>query len=164
MKTTLTDYLDKLRTCHDDERLRWELYVGDNYPIHLYGSEDLFSRVTSAFRNSPLSSLREPWHFFYEDEEALGFNYGLGTVQVYVRNGAVAIMKGRDMKINGQDPSVTLTVHPSQFSPNGKEMKGVSSYRALAIAIVVLGEYIIQEHLPAKFTKDVDLDITHIPK
>lgn len=161
MKITLTDYLHELRTCNDDERLRWELYIYDNYSIHLYGEEDLFSRVTQAFRNSPHGSLRESWHLFAERDDYTVFNYGLGTVQVYVWNDAIAIMKDQDMKINGRDPSVTLMVHPSQYSPKGKEMEGVSPLRALAIAIVGLGEYIIQERLTARFTKN-GLDITYI--
>lgn len=172
MKTTLIDYLDELRTCSDDERLRWELSIYDNYPIHLYGESDLFSRVTQAFRDSPHGSLSESWHLFFEraGDDTLGFNYGHGTVQVYVWNEAIAIMKDQNMKINGRDPSVTLMVHPSQydrqyqdFSHRGKEMEGVSSFRALAIGIVALGEYIIQERLTARFTKN-GLDITYIPK
>ena len=161
MDRTLESYLDELRACNDDDRFRWELYIHDNYPIHLYGGGDLFSRVIHSFRASPHGPIRESWHLFYEraDDDTLGFNYDPGTVQVYVWNDAISIMKNQDMKIDGRDPSVTIMVHCSQR----KEMEGVSSYKAMALAIVALGEYIIQEGLTAKFTKN-GLDITYIPK
>lgn len=169
MKATLEEYLEMVRTCNDDDTFRYELGVHDNFPIHLYGEEDLFSRVVEAFRDSP------DWVSFYEksEEGVVGFNYKPGTVQVYVREGFCAFMRDKEYKINGQDPAVTLTVHPAQYerqyqgqgsSYQGKQMEGVSSSKALALVIIGLGEYIMREKIPAALRNGEELDIIYNPQ
>ncbi len=161
MKRTLRDYLDELRRCDDFARLEDELNVRDNYFVLLYGNrEDLFSRVTQAFRDSPQEDgLRDSWEFYWQRDDGMvqAFNYEPGTVMVQVWNDS-----GRtedEHKINGQVPAIELSFHPSQR----KEMEGVTPAKAMALAIVDFGDYVMREGLTARFTKNA-LDLNYVPE
>jgi hypothetical protein len=163
MQGTLKDYLDGLRGCDDFARLQDKFNVRDNYFVLLYGDrEDLFSKVTQAFKDSPQEDgLSNTWNLCWQDEDGTRqmFDYEPGTVQAQVYKGHCGMMV-EEYKINGQTPAIALSFHPSQFS---NLMKDVPPARAMALAIIDFGEYITREGLTVKFTKN-ELNLNYIPE
>ena len=163
MTRTLRDYLDELMVCDDFARLRDEFNVRDNYFVLLYGDrEDLFARVSQTFRNSPQNDgLRDSWNLSWQNEEETRqmFDYEPGTVQAQVYKGNCGMTQDED-KINGRIPSIALSFHPSNFR---NPMKDVDPTRAMALAIIDFGEYVMKEGLTAKFTKN-ELNLNYVPE
>lgn len=138
--------------------------IYDNWPVFIYGNKDeLFSKVTQAFRNPLEEGIKDSWHYVNDVIEEGGritqlFDYGPGTVRVQVTRVYHGMWRKED-KINGLDPSVMVIFHPYQE----KKMKNVHWVKAMALAIIGLGEYILKENLTARFPKD-GLDLNYIPK
>ncbi|HLC32201.1 MAG TPA: hypothetical protein VJJ82_00075 [Candidatus Nanoarchaeia archaeon] len=164
----LSEYLDGLRECTDERILERDFRMTDNWPVLLFGNPDeLFLKVTNAFRNSPQENgMREPWQDILRGEvwhrggcPVERFSYVPGTVEVQVNkcfNGMYDVYQNN--KINGLDHSVWVMFHPYQE----KKMKNVGPSRAMALAIVSFGDYVIREKLTARFPKG-GLNINHVP-
>jgi|SRR3989344_1977358 len=163
----LEEYLDKLRECNDEDKLERDFRIYDNWPVLLFGNQDeLFLKVTKAFRDSPQEDgIREPWnyipteHVFGTTDEFLQkFNYDAGTVVVQIRKSVHGQHKEDEDKINGLIHSVFVMFHPYQE----KKMEGVSKFKAMALAIISFGDYMIREKITARLPYN-RLDINHIP-
>ena len=162
-KITLQNYLNGLRECNDEEKLEREFRIYDNWPVLLFGNPDeLFLKVTQAFRDSPQENgIREPWEAIptRHMESYQRFNYGHGTVEVQMKKRIHGQHKWDEDKINGLVHSVWVMFHPYQE----KKMEGVGKFKAMSLAIVSFGDYIIREKLTARLPYK-HLDINHIPE
>jgi len=162
-KRTLREYLNEIRECEDPDKLRNELKIYDNWPILLYGNQDeLFSKVTQAFRDSPKpEGIQDSWHYVGDSRGVRTqlFDYGLGTAHVQVTRGSHGMWMSEEDKVNGLDHSVWVMFHPYQE----KKMENVNWFRAMALAIVGFGEYVMRENLTARFPKN-GLDLNYVPK
>ena len=164
----LSEYLDKLKECNDEAILEGKLKIYDNWPVLLFGNPaELFLKVTNSFRNSPReSSIREPWQYIKTEKGVLErdeifkrFNYSSGTVEVQINKDFNFQYEGDEHKINGLEHSVWVMFHPYQK----KKMEQVGRFKAMALAIVSFGDYVIRENLTARFPKR-GLNINHIPE
>lgn len=164
----LVDYLDRLKECDDENILENDLNIYDNYPVLLFGNPDeLFLKVMGAFRNSPSKKgIREPWQYISTEKGSLErdyifqrFYYTAGTVEVQINKDFNWQYDGDEHKINGLEHSVWVMFHPYQK----KKMEQVGRFKAMALAIVSFGDYVIRENLTARFPKR-GLNINHIPE
>ncbi len=160
-KRTLEEYLDEVRKCEDPYRLRSEFKIYDNWPVLLYGNqEELFSKLIQAFKDSPKPGrIRETWHYVGDLRMGITqlFDYDLGTVRVQVTKGSHGMWMSKEDKVNGLDHSVWVMFHPYQE----KKMENVNWLRAMALAIVGFGEYVLRENLTARFP---ELDLNYVPE
>ncbi len=163
----LNEYLEKLKECNDEAKLKNEFKIYDNWPVLLFGDQDeLFSKITKAFRDSPQENgIREHWHYIPTvgaigtlDEFLQKFSYGSGTVEVQMRKKAHGQHKENDDKINGLVHSVFVLFHPYQE----KKIENVGKFKAMAMAITSFADYVIREKLTARLPYN-GLNINQIP-
>ena len=153
----LEEYLRALETC-EDERLTTELGVYDDWAILLRTN---FEKVVKYFQESgkykPVYGLIEIGHTKYTEWL---FDYVPGTVivrifdhippKVQVIFYGVASRSERRKYLQRQqiDYNVTLLLHPHQK----RRVKDVHPYRAMAIVIKEIGQYIQRERIPYVLT------------
>lgn len=175
-KRILREYLDKIRECEDPERLRNELKIYDNWPVLLYGNQDeLFSRVTQAFRDSPKhGGIQDSWH--YAGQQSLDCD----------RWGQLSELKGQQMfhfvqKKFGAEaqlfnfPAVSLYGSEEHrivdryhsiylmFRGTHSDERKIDFTRGIALAVAGFGDYVIRENLTARFPKN-GLDLNYVPE
>jgi len=134
--------------------------------VLLYGNpEDLFPRVTDAFRASPQKEgIRDEWCLDRDGPNNKTFNYEPGTVIVQIEKGSHAFFMRPVDRIDRADHSVWLSFHPCQgLSPEDSLPPYTESDRLIkmASAIAGFGEYLLGEKLTARFPA---VDINHVPK
>ena len=146
----LDEYLEALQNC-PDEQLKDELGVYDNWPIFLNADFD-----------SVVEHLKESGKYKHTDTIKKDggikhlFNYMPGTVEMQVFNwipsmsttGCGCNNTERD-RIESErqlrDYNMTIMLHPSQ----DRKIKGVYQLRALAMVADDIGQFAINENIPA---------------
>jgi len=160
----LKKYLKEIRQCRNQDRLLEELKIQDNYMVLLYGNpEDLFPKVTDAFRASPQKEgIRDEWCLDRDGLNNKTFNYKPGTAIVQVEKGSHAFFMRHTDRIDGADHSVWLSFHPYQgLSLEDSLPSTESDWLKMASAIAGFGEYVLRKKLAARFPA---VNINHVPK
>ena len=145
----LDEYLRALEECQD-EKLKGELGVTDNWPIFLNAELDTVVKY-----------LREPERYELEKttKETDGtrhiFNYIPGTVKLQIFDWVSEISTtGCGLNNNEKDRieserqirdyNITIMLHPYQE----KKIEGVHRLRVIAMVINDIGQFIIKENIP----------------
>ena len=156
----LEEYLRALETC-EDERLTTELGVYDDWAILLRTN---FEKVVKYFQGlgkyKPVYRLTEIGHTTGREYTEWLFDYVPGTVIVRIFDHippkvqaifmGVASRSERRKYLQRQqiDYNVTLLLHPHQK----RRVKDVHPYRAIAMVIKEIGQYIQREGIPYSIT------------
>ena len=152
-KTNLKEYIDELRVCQDSKRLKDELIkYADNWPILFFGEgNNIFDIITTDMEKTLESHdlfsgtyILLPEHTAFEGINRpvrKCYNYEAGTINIQVYRIIDTLYIGDEHKMNGQDHSLWVSLHPYQE----KRITGLDTYQAMAQVIVDIGEYILKK-------------------
>lgn len=151
--TSLTQYLDGLRTCNDPSVLEHTFKIYDNFHILLYGNADtLFSKVEGAFRSLDLG---ESWYPEPVESEDLFFHNT--NARGHIHKGPYHPLTEEEDQINGENHCAWVMFHSYKTS-----MGNIDNFGYIAAAVTHFGDYLIRERLTARFPKS-GLEFNYVP-
>jgi len=140
----LEEYVEKIRTCQDEEKLLTDLNIYDNYFVYFFGEPETHSKILNFFATSDMwmpektAPLSTTPYFIFKHPTQTCDRGSLASVHQ-------GSPKGNKNIINGKPFSVRTCFHPANYHLTGFENY---DWKNMALAIAGMLDYVRKENIP----------------